>query len=47
MDNVVYSRSPNGEVKRSPEERILEFNKIMSTQKWIIEGVFRECFNFK
>jgi adenylate kinase family enzyme len=45
LDNVVHMRLPNGNVRRSPEERDFEFNKIISCEKWIIEGVFRECFN--
>lgn len=33
------------DVKRSPQERDFEFNKIINSDQWIIEGVFREYFN--
>ncbi|MBZ9689714.1 hypothetical protein G9F72_025890 [Clostridium estertheticum] len=45
LDNVVHMRLPGGDVTRSSEEITFEFNKIISCEKWIIEGVFRECFN--
>ena len=44
LDDVVYSRLPNGDVKRLNEERDCIFNQIVSSEKWIIEGVYRECF---
>lgn len=44
LDNVVHIRLSSGDVKRSPQEREIEFNKIINCEKWIIEGVFRECF---
>ncbi|MCB2313092.1 hypothetical protein LGL55_17710 [Clostridium tagluense] len=45
LDNVVHIRLPSGDVRRFPAERDFEFNKIISCDKWIIEGVFRDCFN--
>lgn len=44
LDDVVYSRLPSGDVKRSTEERDFIFNQIIYSEKWIIEGVYRECF---
>ncbi|WP_291563982.1 hypothetical protein [Clostridium sp. UBA2485] len=44
LDNVVHLRLPSGDVRKSPEERDFEFNKIIDSEKWIIEGVFRQCF---
>lgn len=45
LDNVIYIRLPSGDVRRSPEDIHNEFNKIINCEKWIIEGVFRKCFN--
>jgi adenylate kinase family enzyme len=45
LDNVVHIRLPGGGRRRLPEEINYEFNKIINNEKWIIEGVFRECFN--
>ncbi len=45
LDNVVHLRLPSGDIKRSPGEKELEFHKITDSDKWIIEGVFRKCFN--
>jgi adenylate kinase family enzyme len=45
LDNVVHVKQAGGDIKRSPEERDLEFSKIINSEKWIIEGVFRKCFN--
>lgn len=45
LDNVVHVRLPSGDVKRSVEERDSMFNEIIDSERWIIEGVFRPCFN--
>ncbi len=45
LDNVVHLRLSTGDVKRSPEEIDFEFNKIINSEKWIIEGVIRKYFN--
>lgn len=45
LDNVFHMRLPSGHVKRTTEDTTLEFNKIINSEKWIIEGVIRECFN--
>lgn len=46
LDNVVHIRGKNGDRKRTEEEGNLEFHKILNEDKWIIEGVRRECFDF-
>lgn len=46
LDNVVHIRSKNVDRKRTVEERNLEFHKILNEDKWIIEGVRREYFDF-
>ena len=46
LDNVVHIRDKNGDRKRTEEERNLEFHNILNKDKWIIEGVRRECFDF-
>jgi len=45
LDNVVHLRLPEGDRKRRDEERDLVFDSITNGQQWIIEGVFRPCFN--
>jgi adenylate kinase family enzyme len=45
LDNVFHMRLPSCQEKRTPEGITLEFNKIISCENWIIEGVIRECFN--
>ncbi|WP_055668591.1 hypothetical protein [Desnuesiella massiliensis] len=45
LDNIFYKKLPGGDKRRDSEERDLEFNKIINSETWIIEGVFRECFN--
>ena len=42
-DNVVWDRTPDGDRKRSPEERDLYFQKIISGDDWIVEGSPRKC----
>lgn len=44
LDEIVYLRLPNGDVKRTKEERDRIFNQVIYSDKWIIEGVYRECF---
>jgi adenylate kinase family enzyme len=39
LDNVVWRRSKNGDIRRSPEERDERLNNIISSDTWIIEGV--------
>lgn len=42
-DNVVWDMTPYGDRKRSPEERDLHFQKIISGDDWIVEGSPRKC----
>lgn len=37
-DNIVWKRTPNGDEKRSPEERDRIFKEIIEGEKWIVEG---------
>ncbi|WP_421383030.1 AAA family ATPase [Bacillus salacetis] len=39
LDNVVWHRHENGDIRNSPEIRDKEFNRIIDHEKWIIEGV--------
>jgi adenylate kinase family enzyme len=39
LDNVVWHRHENGDIRNSPEDRDKEFNRIISQSEWIIEGV--------
>ncbi len=45
LDNVVHESGKNKNRKRTPPEIEHIFAKIVNSEKWIIEGVFRECFN--
>lgn len=38
-DNVVWDRTPDGDRKRTPKERDLYFQKIISGDDWIVEGL--------
>lgn len=42
-DNIVWKRTPNGDRKRTPEERDSYFNKIISGDDWVVEGSPRKC----
>lgn len=42
-DNIVWDRTPDGDRKRTPDERDLYFNKIISKDEWIVEGTPRKC----
>lgn len=44
LDNVVWQRRPQGDVKRSDEQRDKIFQNIIISEKWIIEDVMRPCF---
>jgi adenylate kinase family enzyme len=48
-DNVVWERTPNGDKKRSPEERDRIFDEIIKRDHWIVEGsprkVLQESFS--
>jgi adenylate kinase family enzyme len=39
LDNVVWHRHENGDIRNSPEVRDKEFNSIIKQPEWIIEGV--------
>lgn len=41
-DNIVWKRTSDGDVKRSPKERDEYFNEIVSGSEWIVEGSPRE-----
>lgn len=45
LDNVFHERVPKADRGRAKGERELVFKNILSSQKWIIEGVRRECFD--
>ena len=36
-DNIVWKRTANGDVKRSPEERDIYFYDIIKENDWIVE----------
>jgi len=44
LDNVVHERNPHGDRRRTPEEIEHIFSKIINSDNWIIEGVYRDCF---
>ncbi len=37
-DNIIWERTPNGDKKRSPEERDRIFKEIIESRDWIVEG---------
>lgn len=37
-DNIVWERTPNGDKKRTPEERDTLFQQIIASDNWIVEG---------
>ncbi|MGD6968227.1 DNA topology modulation protein FlaR [Rossellomorea vietnamensis] len=39
LDNVVWHRHENGDIRNSPEVRDEEFTRIINQKDWIIEGV--------
>lgn len=41
-DNIVWERTPEGDKKRTPEERDKYFNEIINKSEWIVEGSPRE-----
>lgn len=45
LDSIVHMKTDDGEVRRTPEQIDEEFNKILATEKWIIEGVARRYFD--
>ncbi len=42
-DNIVWERTSAGDKKRTPEERDKIFQKIIQSDKWIVEGSPRHC----
>lgn len=42
-DNIVWERTLDGDKKRTPEERDKEFDKIIKSSDWIVEGSPRDC----
>lgn len=38
LDNVVWKRSENGDIRNTPEERDRQLNDIVSSNTWIVEG---------
>ncbi|WML49214.1 AAA family ATPase [Neobacillus sp. PS3-34] len=42
LDNIVWKRFGNGDIRRSPEERNAHLNNIIKLDAWIIEGVHHE-----
>lgn len=45
LDSIVHMKTDDGEARRTPEQIDEEFNKILATEKWIIEGVARRYFD--
>jgi len=45
LDNVYHSRLSDVGAKLPLDDRVSIFNKIIVSDKWIIEGVRRECFD--
>lgn len=41
-DNIVWKRTPNGDIKRISEERDTLFKQIIDGDNWIVEGSHRE-----
>lgn len=41
-DNVVWKRTPSGDVKKTPQERDAYFNDIISKKEWVVEGSPRQ-----
>ncbi|WP_409252722.1 DNA topology modulation protein FlaR [Bacillus sp. SCS-153A] len=39
LDNVVWQRNENGDIRNSPEVRDSKFHRIIDQPEWIIEGV--------
>ena len=44
-DNIVWKRTPEGDKKRSSEERDRIFKEIIESENWIVEGSPRKCLN--
>ncbi|MCM1559332.1 MAG: DNA topology modulation protein FlaR [Butyrivibrio sp.] len=44
-DNIVWERTPNGDKKRSSDERDRIYREIIEGENWIVEGSPRECLN--
>lgn len=42
-DNIVWMRTPEGDKKRTPEERDKFFEQIIMSDNWIVEGSPRNC----
>lgn len=42
-DNIVWMRTPEGDKKRTPEERDKFFEQIITSDNWIVEGSPRNC----
>ncbi|MBS4172693.1 AAA family ATPase [Bacillus sp. FJAT-49736] len=42
LDNVVWERHKEGDIRRTVQERINYLNTIFQSEKWIIEGVHNE-----
>jgi adenylate kinase family enzyme len=42
IDNIVWKRAPNGDIRNTPEERDKILKEIISSDSWIVEGVHSE-----
>jgi len=42
LDNVVWHRTPNGDIRNSPEVRDATLHKIITSDHWIVEGVHHQ-----
>ncbi|WP_041056545.1 AAA family ATPase [Jeotgalibacillus campisalis] len=50
LDNIVWIRNKNGDIRRTEQEREEYLNGILQTDQWIVEGIHNEdwvrsCFN--
>jgi len=43
LDNVMWIRSSQGDIRRTEEERESLFKSIINSDSWIIEGSPRKC----
>jgi adenylate kinase family enzyme len=42
IDNIVWKRTPNGDIRNKPEERDKILKEIITSDSWIVEGVHSE-----
>ncbi|WLD94749.1 DNA topology modulation protein FlaR [Alkalihalobacillus sp. AL-G] len=42
LDNIVWRRGPDGDIRNTPEQRDEQLHQIVQSDKWIVEGVHHE-----